>query len=184
MRLAKLMILTLSSAGILFLGACSSSETPKSEAPKPENPPTAAKTVEAAAKADAKAQESHNAGDGHEHKEGDGHDHAKEGSHGKGGQIVEMGEYHLEFLTHKVDNGLSLDFILGKGEAHTPVADAKVTAQVQLPDGTQQALDMKYDIGEKAYKVTFLKDAPGEYGVVILTNVGGKKMNSRFSFNQ
>jgi hypothetical protein len=176
MKFAKLMIVTLGSLSLLFLGACSGS----SEANKPTNgtdKPAEATT----AQVDSKAQETSKE-HGHSHKEGDGsHD---DGKHGMGGQIVETGDYHLEFLTNKADNGVSLNFMIGKGEAHISVADAKVTAQVQRPDGTQQALDMKYDAGEKAYKAILPKASVGEYSVAVLSEVGGKKMNSRFSFKQ
>jgi hypothetical protein len=53
-----------------------------------------------------------------------------------------------------------------------------------LPDGTQQALDMKYDAGEKVYKAILPKVIAGEYNVAILSEIEGKKMNSRFSFKQ
>jgi len=180
MKLFKLAIVTLSSMALLSLTACNnSSEASKTSATN--SSPTEA-TSATAAKPDSKAQETHKEGDGHNHKEGDGHDHS--GGHGKGGQVVETGDYHLEFLTHKADNGVSLDFVIEKGEAHTPITTAKVSAQVQLPDGTQQALDMKYDAGEKVYKAVLAKAPTGEYNVAVLSEVDGKKMNSRFSFKQ
>lgn len=161
MKLIKLTLLTLSSLSLLALGACSGGEASKSTT---ESKP--AETTTAQAESGAKETS----------KEDDGHS--------KGGQVVETGDYHLEFLTHKADSGVSLDFIIQKGEAHTPVTDAKVTAQVQLPDGTQQALDMKYDAGEKVYKAILPKPAAGEYKVAVLSDVDGKKMNSRFTFKQ
>lgn len=173
MNLIKLSIVTLSSLSLLALAACSSNEASKPIAAESKPAET---TTAKASPAESKAQEPH--------KEGDGHTHANAKSHGMGGQIVETGDYHLEFLTHKADSGVSLDFMIGKGEAHTPVTTAKVTAQVQQPDGTQQALEMKYDAGEKVYKAILPKAAPGEYNVAILTDVDGKKMNSRFSFKQ
>jgi hypothetical protein len=190
MSVIKVSILVLSSVGMLFLGACgggpeaakteaAKTEAAKTETAKSDSKPaatTAAAPTSGTAKPDAKTGHSHAAGDGHDHAAGDGH--------GRGGQIVETGDYHLEFLTQTAENGVSLDFIIGKGEAHTPVANAKVVAQVQLPDGTQQALDMTYDAGEKLYKAILPKATAGDYTVAILSEIEGKKMNSRFSFKQ
>ncbi|GAP99772.1 hypothetical protein [Leptolyngbya sp. NIES-2104] len=184
MKFVKLMILTLGSLSLIGLGACSSGSN-ASKSNETANQPAATATtapVAATAPGESKAQEPHKE-DGHSHKEGEGHGD-KNGGHGMGGQVVETGEYHLEFLTHKADNGVSLDFMIGKGEAHTPVTTATVTAQLQLPDGTQQALDMKYDAGEKVYKAILPKAIAGEYNVAILSDIEGKKMNSRFSFKQ
>lgn len=184
MKFVKLMILTLGSLSLIGLGACSSgSEANKSN--ETANQPVATATtapVAATAPVESKAQEPHKE-DGHSHKEGEGHGDKNDG-HGMGGQVLEMGDYHLELLTHKADNGVSLDFMVGKGEAHTPVTDAKVTAQVQMPDGSQQSLDMKYDAAEKVYKAILPGAAAGEYQVAVLSDVGGKKMNGRFSFKQ
>ena len=168
MKFFKLAIVALSSITLLSLIACNnSSEASKTSATNSNSTEATSATT---AESDSKAEETH--------KEGDGDDH------GKGGQVVETGDYHLEFLTHKADKGVSLDFVIEKGEAHTPITTAKVTAQVQLPDGTQQALDMKYDAGEKVYKAVLAKVPTGEYNVAVLSEVDGKKMNSRFSFKQ
>jgi hypothetical protein len=160
----KYLVVLISSLSLLILGACSgSNQTAKTE--------SAAKPTEAASTTQAASTSKES------HKEGDGHDH-------RGGQVVEVGDYHLEFATHKADNGTSLDLLLQKGAAHEPVTDAKVTAQVQMPDGTQKPLEMKYDAAEKAYKTVLSGAATGEYQVAILADVAGKKMNGRFSFKQ
>lgn len=105
--------------------------------------------------------------------------------HGGGdGQVIESGDYHLEFMPEKASGGTHLDFYLQKGEAHTPIPDAKVTAQVQLPDGTQKSLEMKYDAEGKHYTVLLPSTAPGEYRVAILSDIGGTKVNGRFRFTQ
>ncbi|MGG6264102.1 hypothetical protein ACQ4M3_01525 [Leptolyngbya sp. AN03gr2] len=165
----KTLLILISTASLLVLGACSGGN----QAAKTES---ATKPTEAASTTQAESATKE------AHKEGDGHDH--KGADGKGGQVVEMGEYHLEFATHKTGNGISLDLLLQKGEAHQPVTDAKVTAQVQMPDGTQKPLEMKYDAAEKAYKAVLPGAAAGEYQVAILADVAGKKMNGRFSFKQ
>lgn len=156
----KYLVILISSLSLLILGACSGGN----QAAKTEN---AAKPTEAASTTQAAPST----------KEGDGHDH-------KGGQVVEVGEYHLEFATHKAETGTSLDLFLQKGKAYEPVTDAKVTAQVQMPDGSQKPLEMKYDTTEKAYKAVLPGAAAGEYQVAILADVAGKKMNGRFGFKQ
>ena len=160
----KYLVVLISSLSLLTLGACSGGD----QAAKTEG---AAKPTEAASTTQAASTSKET------HKEGDGHDH-------KGGQVVEVGDYHLEFATHKAENGTSLDLLLQKGEAHQPVTDAKVTAQVQMPDGSQKPLEMNYDAAEKAYKAILPGTASGDYQVAILADVAGKKMNGRFSFKQ
>ena len=102
----------------------------------------------------------------------------------QGGQVIESGIYHLEFLSLiEVDN-IHLDFFLQKGDTHEAISDAKVTAQVQLPDGTQKTLDLKYDADGKHYAVIFPSNALGEYKVAILSDIKGEKVNGRFSFKK
>jgi hypothetical protein len=59
-----------------------------------------------------------------------------------------------------------------------------VTAQVQLPNGTQKSLDLKYDADGKHYTAMLPGSAPGEYKVTILSDLNGEKVNGRFSFKQ
>jgi hypothetical protein len=181
MKIIKLTIVTLSSFSLLALGACSgSSEASKSTAPDSKPAETTTATT---AQADSKAQGNPKEGEPHLHKGGEDHSHGGS-DHGIGGQVVETEDYHLEFLSNKVGEGVSLDFMIGESKSHAPVTTAKVTAQVQMPDGTQQSLDMKYDTASKLYKATLPKATAGEYNVAILSDIGGKKMNSRFSFKQ
>ncbi len=160
----KYLVVLISSLSLLTLGACSGGN----QAAKTES---AAKPTEAASTTQAASPTKES------QKEGDGHDH-------KGGQVVEVGDYHLEFATHKAETGTSLDLFLQKGKAYQPVTDAKVTAQVQMPDGSQKPLEMNYDTTEKAYKAVLQDAAAGEYQVAILADVAGKKMNGRFGFKQ
>ena len=78
----------------------------------------------------------------------------------------------------------NLDFYLQKGDTHTAISDAKVTAQIQLPDGKQQSLDLKYDPAGKHYTVMFPGSAAGEYKAAILSDINGEKVNGRFTFKQ
>jgi hypothetical protein len=103
---------------------------------------------------------------------------------GQGGQVVETGVYHLELLTLKEAEGTHLDFFLQKGDNHEPVPNAKVTAQVQMPDGTQKTLDLKYDAQGKHYAAVLPGTSAGEYKVAILSDIAGEKINGRFSFTK
>jgi hypothetical protein len=157
MQFIKLVLTATASAGLLFLGACSGGTTEATkEAPSPES-----------SKVVSTSETSEN--------------------HGKpqvGGQVVESGPYHMEFVPEKEAEGTHLDFYLQKGDTHAPIANAKVTAQIQLPDSTQKSLDLKYDAGGKHYTALFADKAAGEYKVAMLSEISGEKVNGRFSFKQ
>jgi len=111
----------------------------------------------------------------------------KDENHSKpkqGGQVIETGAYHLELVTAKEEGGTHIDFFLQKADTHESVADAKVTAQIQLPDGTQKSLDLAYDAAGKHYTVNLDGKTAGEYKVVVLTDIKGEKVNGRFSFKR
>ncbi|MUL37024.1 hypothetical protein [Gloeocapsopsis dulcis] len=101
-----------------------------------------------------------------------------------GGQVIESGPYHLEFVHAAEPNGIHLDFYLQRGDNHEPIPDANVTAQVQLPDGTPKTLNMEYDAAGKHYTATLPGQASGEYRIAILSEVNGEKVNGRFAFNR
>jgi len=102
----------------------------------------------------------------------------------KGGQVIESGIYHLELVPEPEENSIHLDFFLQKSDNHEAIPDAKVTAQVQMPDGTQKNLDLKYDAPEKHYTVMLPSKATGEYKVAVLSDIKGEKVNGRFSFKR
>jgi hypothetical protein len=97
---------------------------------------------------------------------------------------VESGAYLLEFVTEKEATGTHLDLYLQKGDKKEPVPNAKVTAQVQLPNGKQQTLALKYDAEGKHYAVVFPGKEPGQYPVKINADINGEKVDGRFTFNQ
>ena len=101
-----------------------------------------------------------------------------------GGRVVEVGEYHLELVPLAEAEGAHLDLFLLKGDRHEAVPTAKVTAQVELPDGSQQSLEMPYDAEGGHYAALLTSSAPGEYKVAVLSDIGGEKINGRFSFSK
>jgi hypothetical protein len=164
MKALKFFLIGISSLGFLFLGACSGSNEAASNAPSSASTETAAASSESSLEASGLPKSNSKAS--------------------KGGQVVESGPYHLEFVPEKEATGTHLDFYLQKGDTHAAISDAKVTAQVQLPDGTQKSVDLKYDPDGKHYAVMFPSSATGEYKVAILSDIKGEKVNGRFSFKQ
>jgi len=70
-----------------------------------------------------------------------------------------------------------------KGQPTRGYTQCKVTAQVQLPDGTPKTINMNYDTEGKHYTVCFLK-GNWEYKVAILSEINGEKVNGRFIFSR
>ncbi len=168
MRSLKFSIVVTGIISLLALGACSS-ETPISSSPTATKPTESASPASSASPSAMKPSTDKDA------------DHSKPK---QGGQVIETGVYHLELVAGKEENGTHLDFFLQKGDNHESVTDAKVTAQIQLPDGTQKSFDLAYDAPEKHYTVMLDSKAAGEYKVAILTDIKGEKVNGRFSFKR
>ena len=106
--------------------------------------------------------------------------HATGAQHG--GQVVEMGNYHLELLAAPEGEKIHVDFWLLTGANHASVQDAKVIANIQFPNGTQKSVDLVYDQAGQHYKALVPGFATGEYRVVVQTNHKGEKVNGRFNF--
>ncbi|MEG4006231.1 hypothetical protein QUA41_11380 [Microcoleus sp. Pol11C1] len=159
MNVFKSGLIVLGSVGLLFLGACGNS-----------NPSATSDTQSAESKSS----------DGAAKKEISNHTDA---SH-KGAQVVESAPYHLEFVSENEDNGTRLDFHILKEDNKEEISNAKVTAQIQLPDGSQKTLPMAYEAKEKHYTALLPGKAAGQYQVKITSDIGGKKVDGRFSFKQ
>jgi hypothetical protein len=101
---------------------------------------------------------------------------------GQGGQVIEAGDYHLELLILKENNGFHLDFYLQQGIDHTPIPNAVVTGKVQLPDGTQQDINFSYSDQDKHYTALLSTQVAGDYKLAILSDINGEKVNGRFNF--
>lgn len=158
MKSFKSSLIVFGSVGLLFLGACSQGDEAKNN---PASSPTASKPASSAPAGKM--------------------DHPKVS---KGGQVVESGAYHLEFVAQKENTGTHLDFYLQKGDNHQPVPNAKVAAQVQLPNGKEQTLSLKYDPEGKHYTILFPVKNPGQYPVKMTANINGEKVTGRFNFSQ
>ena len=154
------------------IAACSSS-TPtaetKSEASKSDAKTELVKTDSGAANKDDSKQ-----------KEGD-HKHDGTDGHGAHGETVAVDGYNLELSQHKEGKVAHLHLLLQKGEKREPVTDAKVTAQIQLPDGSSKSLDLAYKLDEKVYAAEMTDFSAGSYKVAVLSEVSGKKVNARFN---
>ncbi|HLO48358.1 MAG TPA: hypothetical protein VK211_08060 [Kamptonema sp.] len=167
MKSFKSSLVIFGSVGLLLLGACSKGDQASDQNSSPASSPVASQPASPAPTATPAATAKT--------------DHPKES---KGGQVVESGAYHLEFLTEKEDTGTHLDLYLQKGDNHEPVPNAKVTAQVQLPNGKQQTLALKYDAEDKHYTVLFPVKAAGQYIVKVTADINAEKVSGRFNFNQ
>jgi len=148
------------SVGLLFLGACSNNNQTSNPSSSPAaSPQTTSQTTE---KSETKTY----------------HPEVSQG-----GQVVEVGAYHLELITEKEDSGTHLDLYLQKGDNHEAIPNANVTAQVQLPDGSVKNLELKYDADGKHYTALFPEEATGQHQVKMTADINGEKVDGRFSFN-
>jgi hypothetical protein len=102
----------------------------------------------------------------------------------QGGIVVESGPYHLELVPEKDGANTHLDLFVQKGDTHEAISDAKVTVQVQLPDGSQQSVVMTYDLPAKHYAGTVATVAAGDYKLTAQAEIAGEKVNARFNFKQ
>jgi hypothetical protein len=161
MKTIKSSLIILASVGLLFLGACGKGDEASDTKITPTPPPAASKPASSAPAADPGAAKG-----------------------AKGGQVVNAGAYHLEFVPVKEATGTHLDLYLQKGDKKEPVPDAKVSAQVQLPSGKQQTLALKYDPEGKHYAGVFPGKDPGQYPVKVNADIKGEKVNGRFTFSQ
>ncbi|MFM7602867.1 MAG: hypothetical protein ACKO7R_16990 [Pseudanabaena sp.] len=164
MRSAKLLLIGIILVNVL--AACSNSPTISSPTAVPNAVTTKEPTPQTAIKKDSKIDK-------------------KPENHGKpnqGGQVVEVGAYHLELLLGKEENNIHLDFFLQTGDTHEVIPDAKVTAQVQFPDGSQKSYNLNYDAPNKHYTINLPTSNSGEYKIAILTDIKGEKVNGRFNF--
>jgi hypothetical protein len=192
MKFLKTSLVIVSSVGLIFLGACgagnqaanseSATKTATTETSAKTEPVAKTTTTETSAKTEpvAKTGEAHSENDGHGHDEKGGHSNSGEK---RSSQVVNSGKYHLEFNPDIVEDSTHLNISV-HGEQDQAITDAKLTAQVKLPDGSNKTLQVPYNIEEKQYTAKLPATATGEYKVVIQTNVKGEKFNGRFAFKR
>jgi hypothetical protein len=182
MKLFKSIGIVLSSAGLLLLVACSNQEQATNSNPTPTSTSTSTPSptpTETTAKTKKKNTAVSSEETTEKHKKKSKHPEAS-----KGGQVVENGSYHLEFIPKQEEGEMHLDFYLQKGDNHEAVPNVKVTAKIQLPDGTKKTLDFKYDDAEKQYTAILLGTATGQYQVKMIAEIDGEKVDGRFSFDR
>lgn len=159
MKSLKSNLIILGSVGLLFLVACNKGDQASDTNSSPASSPVASQPASSAPAADP-------------------------GKATQGGQVVKSGAYHLEFVTEKEATGTHLDLYLQKGDKKEPVPNAKVTAQVQLPNRKQQTLPLKYDAKAKRYAVVFPTKQPGQYAVNMTAIINRVKVDSTIVFDQ
>jgi hypothetical protein len=164
MKSLKSSLIILGSVGLLFLGACSNDNKAANRENSPAASTSSAQTPSVSSSPVTKTDSQH----------GESH----------GGQVVETGSYHLEFIPEKEVNATHMDLYVLKGDNHQTVPDAKVTAQIQLPDGKQKTVPLAYDASGKHYTAKLTEKAIGQYQVKITADMKGEKVNGRFTFNQ
>jgi hypothetical protein len=167
MKKINAILLSFSTASLMFLSACNSS-IPTSSTPTPsaESEPTRSTSPAPASEVSTKTSTE---------------DHSQPAA---GGQVVEAGKYHLEFVPEAEADKFHLDFYLKSGDTHESVADAQVTGQVQLPSGEQKSVDFTYDPEGGHYTGVLTTAESGAYQAVIQTDINGEKVNGRFAFNK
>lgn len=171
MKLLKSSLIIFSSMGLFFLTACNSGNQASNSNTSPAVSATESSKSAAVTPTTETNQSSEPAT-------------SKAKTESLGGQVAEIGTYHLEFVPEKESNGTHLDFYLQKSDTHEAVTNAKVTAQVQSPDGKQQSLNLTYDAEGKHYTVLFPGTTTGQYQVKVTADISGENVNGRFNFQQ
>lgn len=113
----------------------------------------------------------------------DDHDHSHHDPSHDNAQVIISGIYHLELLAKHKDNGIDLNFHLENEESHETIPNAKVKAQIKLPNGDEKTLDLQYKAESEQYVAFLPEPAKGKYEVTVLTNINGEQVNARFSFD-
>lgn len=100
-----------------------------------------------------------------------------------GGQVVEMGDYHLELLAIPEGKNVHVDFWLLSGVKHAAITDANIAVNLQFPNGTPKTVEMTYDQAGQHYKAFVPGFVPGQYRAVVQIDIKGEKVNGRFNFS-
>jgi hypothetical protein len=174
MKLLKASLIVLLSMGLIGLGACNNGN----QAANSGNSPAASRSTESPANNPTQSAAQAESGE----TQTTSSEHAAKPQ--AGGQVVESGPYHLEFVSEPEANGTHLDFYLQRGDNHEAIPNAKVTAQIQSPDGSQKTQNLTYDAEAKHYTAMLPGTTSGQYQVKITSDIDGKKVNGRFNFSR
>jgi hypothetical protein len=158
-------IMIVASAGLLLLGGCGKEAKTADSASTSSAPSAETKPTTTATKPMDGMEKSHMAPR-------------------KGGQVVESGKYHLELVPEKESSGTHLDFYLLQGDKHEIMPSAKVSADIQLPDGKLKTVPFNYDASGKHYAAVVSDKAAGQYQVKITATVGSEQVDGRFKFDR
>jgi hypothetical protein len=158
-------IMIVASVGLLLLGGCGKETKTGDAVPTNSTPSSETKPTATATKPMDGMEKSHMAPR-------------------KGGQVVESGKYHLELVPEKEASGTHLDFYLLQGDNHEIMPNAKVTADIQLPNGQQKNMPFSYDASGKHYAAVVSEKAAGQYQVKITATIGSEKVDGRFKFDR
>ncbi len=98
------------------------------------------------------------------------------------GQVVEVGNYHLELVTFPENTGVHLDLYLQTGDNHETIPNADVVGDIQLPDGTEKQVTFTYDAQGEHYTADLSDTPSGQYQMKTTVQSEGEVVNGRFSF--
>ncbi|MBC8122751.1 MAG: hypothetical protein H7Y22_13040 [Gemmatimonadaceae bacterium] len=96
-----------------------------------------------------------------------------------GGQLVDVQGHHFELVVEPEAKTTHLDLFISDPE-NQPVTTATVKLQITDPSGQKSSLPLKYEGNH--YTAVLSAPVKGEYRVVALATISGKKLNSRFNF--
>jgi hypothetical protein len=166
MKLNRSTVTIIAAISLLVLAGCSSSEkqTAKTTEPSPTAETTEPKSTAVASGQPAAAEVTTTSN--------------------HGGQALEVNGYHLELVPVSDPGGIHIDLFLQDAESSKAISDAKVSAQIELPDGSRQSLEMTYDAAGEHYLVLVPSNEVGEYKVAVLSDIAGEKVNGRFTFSK
>jgi hypothetical protein len=102
----------------------------------------------------------------------------------QGGQVVESGKYHLELVPEKSASETHLDLYVQRGDDHQAIVGAKVSGEIQSPEGQSQKIAFRYDAAGKHYFGIVPGKKAGAYQLKVKAIMGSDQADGRFSFER
>lgn len=88
--------------------------------------------------------------------------------------------YNLELIVDSESgNEIHLDLCLEKGNKQ--IEDAKVKAEIKLPNGQEKTIPLNYVAEKKHYHNVLPEKIKGEYKIAIMANIGNERINRETS---